>query len=448
MRSIYHPDIYDASRAVPSLWEDDAPLGQQDFRPLSDQVGCDVAIIGGGYTGLSAALHLARDHGVHARVLEAGHIGWGASGRNAGFCCLAATKLSIGQLISRYGLDEAKRFYQSQLEAIELVRDLGEREGIELEVAGDGVIDVAHRASRMRDLKDQQASLKDLFGIDSTLLTAEEFRERYFDCKELCGALHVHAGFALNPMKFSNGLALAAVRRGAILHSRSPVVGWRHDHGAHVLETPQGSVHAERVIVATNGFTRDGMHPALDGVALPAISNLIATRPMNAEEQSRQAWQNANPVCTTRTLLNYYRMLPDGRFLFGARGDFSGSERAGEAMRAGLERRFREIFPGWRDVPVSHFWRGLICVTRRLTPCIGRLEEDESVWFGFGYHANGVNTAPWAGMMLARDLAGANRDPAALPAALRGLSPRFPFGRLRTWLLRGACLYYGARDAI
>jgi glycine/D-amino acid oxidase-like deaminating enzyme len=97
-------------------------------------------------------------------------------------------------------------------------------------------------------------------------------------------------------------------------------------------------------------------------------------------------------------------------------------------------------------VPITHFWRGLVCVTERMTPSVGRLDDDPSVWFGFGYHANGVNTAPWTGMMLARMIAGSNRGLDEVPTVMRGLAPRFPFAGLRRWYLRGAYLCYRIRD--
>ena len=151
MGRLYHPEIYDSSRPVPSYWEAGAPAPSSEDAPLSSDESCDVAVIGGGYTGLSTALHLARDHGIEVRLLEAGHLGWGASGRNGGFCCFPAAKMSISQMVKGYGLEEAQRFFAAQVEACELVRQLGEDEAMDFDLVGRGNLEVAHGpASRRR----------------------------------------------------------------------------------------------------------------------------------------------------------------------------------------------------------------------------------------------------------------------------------------------------------
>jgi glycine/D-amino acid oxidase-like deaminating enzyme len=395
-------------------------------------------VIGGGYTGLSAALHLARDHGVDVRVLESGHIGWGSSGRNGGFCCLPATKLSIQSLIKRYGLDETKRFYAAQLEGIELVRALGKDEAIDFDLRGDGNFTVAHRPARFADLADEAEALTKLFGIRTKLMRAAEFAEVGHDSTEQYGALFMAAGFALHPLKFLSGLARAAVRHGAVLHSHSRVLDWQRNGVQHHLTTAGGRLSARRVVLATNAFTREGLNPAFDSRVLPAISNIVTTRPLTKRELASHSWHTDNPICNTRDLLFYYRLLPDRSFLFGARGDTTGRPEHGEHMRSWLLRRLGQV--------ITHFWRGLVCVTERMTPSVGRLDDDPSVWFGFGYHANGVNTAPWTGMMLARMIAGSNRGLDEVPTVMRGLAPRFPFAGLRRWYLRGAYLCYRIRD--
>ncbi|HEY5701301.1 MAG TPA: FAD-dependent oxidoreductase, partial [Gammaproteobacteria bacterium] len=407
----------------------------------------EVAIIGGGFTGLSAALHLARDHGIEARVLEAGHIGWGASGRNGGFCCMPATKLSFSDLFKQYGLEETRHFFRSQMEAIELVARLGEEEGIDYDKTGDGIVQVSHHPTRNFELREDCMTLKKCFGIQSDYIPEAAFRERYFDAAESFGGLHVRAGFGLHPMKFVAGLANAAVRHGAVLHGRSPVTGWQKENGKHRLQTPRGSISADQVIVAVNGFIQKQLNKKIEAASVPLISNIIVTRPLTDEELARHAWKNTSPSVSTKNLHNYFRVLPDKRFLIGGRGDFEGSDAAGQVTRADLQAQFRKLFPEWREVPVSHFWRGLVCITRRLTPCIGRMDDDDSVWYGFGYHGNGVCNAPWAGMMIARNLAGANRDLAGIPQPMRGLSPALPFGRLRLWLIRAAYAWYRWQDA-
>ncbi|MFB3045265.1 MAG: NAD(P)/FAD-dependent oxidoreductase [Acidiferrobacterales bacterium] len=444
---MYHPSIYDDTQPVPSYWEATDTRGGNGYQPLLSDAACDVAVIGGGYTGLSAALHLARDYDIDVRVLEAGHIGWGASGRNGGFCCLPASRLSIQQLIKRYGLDATKRFFATQLEGMDLVASLAADENIDLDRQGDGNFTVAHHPSRFQALQEEAQALSSLFGIKTRVLTRSEFIEVGHDSTEQYGAMHMAAGFALNPLKFLKGLAAATARRGARLHPHSRVLEWVHAGGVHRLVTREATLTAHRVIVATNGFTREGLHQAFDKMMLPVLSNIITTRPLTDEELERQKWNTSTPICNTRNLLFYYRMLPDRSFMFGTRGDTTGHPKDGARMRDWMIRRLAEVFPGWRDVPITHFWRGLVCMTRKLTPSVGQLDDDASVWYGFGYQANGVNTAPWAGMMLARHIAEPNKYVEPFPSVIHGLAPKFPFAAIRRWALRAAYTYYRIQDA-
>lgn len=445
LKTLYHASMYDPA-PVPSYWEATAPADDAAWAPLEGEAECDVAIIGGGYTGLSAALHLARDHGMDVRVLEAGsRIGWGASGRNGGFCCMPATKMSVAQMIRKYGLDETKRFFASQVEGIEFTRSLIADNDIHCEAMGDGIFEVAHRPRALDEMKEYGETLGRLFGIETSLHSADEFREIGHDSAEQFGALNVSPSFALHPLKFALGLARAASDAGAELHPGSLVTRWLKEGGRHLLATERGLVRARRVIVAANGFLRERMHRDFDGRILPVISNIVTTRPLTQDELAAQSWKTDCPLVNTRRLLFYYRMLPDRRLMLGARGDLAGSPAEGERMRAWMAGRVHELFPAWRDVEIDHFWRGFVCISLRLAPSAGQLPDDDTVFYGFGYHANGVNTAPWTGMKLAAMVAGKEAE-ADLPAVMRGLPRRFPLPSLRLKYLAAAYRWYAFKD--
>ncbi|NIM28744.1 MAG: FAD-dependent oxidoreductase [Gammaproteobacteria bacterium] len=449
---LYHPSLYRFDEAQPSYWEETA--GDRDLaaRPLARDEHCDVAVIGGGFTGLSAALHLARDFAVDVRVLEAGHIGWGASGRNGGFCSIGGTKLSIRRQMRRFGTEQTRRYYQSQVEAIELVRSLGSDEGIDFEACGDGEMTVARNARAFRALEADAEVQRRALGLDVTLLSREAFREQGYDSPEAFGAAKLVPTFGLHPMRFVLGLARAAERRGAVLHPRTRVDAWSKDAGQHVLETPAGALRAKRVIVACNGFMPEHLHGTLLGRPLPYQSNIVVTRPLTEAELDAHRWRNPCPSIEARHLYVYFRMLPDRRLLLGGRGDASGEPGKAVDVYRRLEGRIAAIWPHWRDVAVTHRWRGLVCFTSGLRPSIGKFPDDPSVMFGFGYHGNGVNTATWAGRELAYWLAGANSDdavePLHLPALVRGFCPRFPLARLRRLYARLGTLYFRLKDTI
>ncbi|MBE9558510.1 MAG: FAD-binding oxidoreductase [Proteobacteria bacterium] len=445
LRTLYHPAMYDPA-PVPSYWEATAPADDPAWTPLEGDGSCDVAIIGGGYTGLSAALHLARDHGVDVAVLEAGdRIGWGASGRNGGFCCMGATKMSIAEMTRRHGLDETKRYYASQAEGVEFTRALIADNHIDCDARGDGLMDVAHRPRAFGELKEYGETLGKLFGIETSVYSAEEFREIGHDSTEQFGAIKVSPSFALHPLKFAQGLARAASAAGATLHPGSLVTSWLREGGQHLLTTERGTLRAKRIIVAANGFLRERLHRDFDGRILPVISNIVTTRPLTDDELAAQSWKTDCPLINSRKLLFYYAMLPGNRLMLGARGDLTGSPADGDRMRAWMTRRVGEVFPAWRDVEIDHFWRGFVCISQRLAPSVGQLPDDPSVFYGFGYHANGVNTAPWTGMKIAAMVAGKTVE-ADLPAVMRGLPTRFPFPALRRKYLGAAYRWYAFKD--
>ncbi|MFM9865259.1 MAG: NAD(P)/FAD-dependent oxidoreductase [Micropepsaceae bacterium] len=441
---LFDDSQYDWTKPVTSHWEASRPVSAAvDAPPLLGDETAEVAIIGGGYCGLSAAHHLAQ-RGIGARVLEAGHIGWGASGRAGGFCCVGASFLGPGDLRKLYGEDETVAFYRVLADAVRAAEQVIAEEAIDVERQGDGVWTFAHKKRRVGELADHVTVAKRA-GFEAELVSAEAFAERAFACAEQYGALHEKIGFGLNPLAYTQGLARAAQRRGAQLHTRSRVETWERAPGSHRLITATGSLRARRVIVTGNGYLPEDLVPELYGRTLPIISNIVTTRPLTEGELTAQSWRTRSPASNTRAHLSYLRLLPDNRLLFGGRGDTTGRPADGAAMRALLEQRLGKLFPAWRDVEIAHSWRGFIAATARLTPALGELPDDASISYAFGCHGNGIAFMTWAGRTLAERIAGEAHE---LPAAIRELPPRFPLPATRVWQLRAMIAAAYVQDAV
>jgi glycine/D-amino acid oxidase-like deaminating enzyme len=306
-------------------------------------------------------------------------------------------------------------------------------------------LDAAHHPRVAKGFPAEQEAYGRL-GIKTRIYSQAEFREIGHGGTEQFGGFWVEGGGGLHPLLYAIGFAGAAERRGAKLFAASPVGRWEREGEAHRLVTPGGTVSARRVIVATNGWTPDGLHKAIDARAWPALSNIVVTRPLTAAERDAVPFPTDTPVSNTRKLLFYYRMLPDNRFMFGARGDASGTPEAAAAMRARMEKRIGELFPPWKGIETEYFWRGLVCLSMKLAPSVGRVADDPSVYYGFGYHGSGVLSAPLAGRYLARAIGGSSSGEVDVPAPFAHLPPRFPVPSLRRQALGLVYLGYGVRE--
>jgi glycine/D-amino acid oxidase-like deaminating enzyme len=260
------------------------------------------------------------------------------------------------------------------------------------------------------------------------------------------GGIVIRPGFGIHPLRLVRALADRAVGSGVRVHPRSGVGVWERQGRLHRLLTNGGAVTADRVVLATNGFTPDGLNPGFDGRAIPVISNIGVTRVLNVEELASLAWLGNQPSADSRNLLSYFRLLPEGRLMLGMRGDIRGTAAGASAMRRAVERRIARQFPGLAGAELTHFWRGPICATANMTPSVGLLRDDPSIGHAFGWHGSGINGAQVGGRLLAKVLAGKPLN--HIPAPYRGLAPRLPFPGLRPQYVGLMQSMYAVKDAL
>jgi glycine/D-amino acid oxidase-like deaminating enzyme len=444
MKRLYETAAYDGSDNAGNFWrstmETPAPAPA-----LDRDIDTEVAIIGGGYTGLSTALHLARDHGIGCAVLEGQRIGWGASGRNGGFVCLGGAKASASTLARRHGVAAVREFYHAQRQAVELVRQTLNDYEIDADTHSDGELVLAHNARAMKGLQAEADELQHLAGLKSTLFTKEELPSTGLRNAQFEGGMRTPLGFALNPLKYVTGLAAAVRTAGVDIFENSAVEDIEHLPGqGYRLRTSQGQVRARKLVLATNGYSSEDVPTWLRGRYLPVLSNIVVTRALSAAEIADMGWHTDLMAYDTRNLLHYFRLLPQGRFLFGMRGASNVTAASMQQMQRDLRRDFDAMFPACAHVEFEHFWSGLACLARDLTLYVGRISDWPGAYTSIAYHGNGVALGSYCGKLLAGLVAGQPNP--AVPAVMTGPLRRFPLPRFRRSFVPAAYKYYNAKD--
>ena len=446
MKNIYHSDIYKFNSPVNSYWED---TSKENFNleKLTKNINCEIAIIGGGYTGLLCAINLIENYNLDVILLEAGKVGWGASSRNGGFCSFPPIKTSFKRLQKIYGKEETKKFFQNAVEGSNYTKNIISNYNIDCDVTGESNFIVAHHPNKFKQIKEQAEIYKNEFGIQTEIYSKEEFNNIGHGGTEQFGALSYKPGFAINPLKFVNGIAKYALSKKLKIFEHSFVDKIDKINGSYNLKTKEGSVNAKKIVVATNGFYQEGLVPQLNGRILPVISNIIVTRQLTKDEIDLHNFKTFSPIANTKNLLYYYRKLPDNRILFGTRGDFIGSDQSNFVRSKIMENFFKNIFPSWLNISIDYNWRGLIAMSQKLTPSIGKIKNEE-IYYGFGYHGVGVASAPWTGKELSKLVYSSNSKNLNISKIYKGLPKKFIFPKLRIFYFRLAVLFYNIKDKL
>jgi len=433
MSQLYHNDLYKFDTPIKSYWETTINSNNK-YSKLEKDLQTNIVVVGGGYTGISCALTLAKKYNEDVVLLEAGHIGWGSSARNAGFCCIPPAKMSVSKMFKKFGKSETKKFFQNTIEGSNFTKNLINEYNIECDLTGDCNYEIAPHPSYFKSIKDEASIYNKEFGIETKVYSKEEFNEIGHSGEEQFGAFSYKPGFAINPLKFLIGLGEQAQKSGVKIYQKSKVDKIEKHSGKFNIIANDHIVTTNKIVMATNGFYQDDLFPKLNNMILPVISNIIITKPLTNEEVRSHNFVTNNPILNIRNLLFYYRLLKDNRFLFGARGDLIGSEKSSINKSREMEKQMKKVFPNWNNVEIEYHWRGLVAVTSKFTPSIGKIDNDE-IYYSFGYQANGVNTAPWSGNELAK-LIVSNSKELKISKLYKGLPKKFPFPKLRLLYLK------------
>jgi taurine dehydrogenase large subunit len=387
----------------------------------------EVAIVGGGYTGLSCAYHLATHCGIRATVLEANRPGWGCSGRNGGFARMALGRYSAGQMLETWGRDAARRAFGETMASLECVRGLIREGAIDCDASEAGHLKIAHRPGRAPQLEAEAEMLQREFEYPAQFVPAAELRNRHIGGTQSHGALRIPDALAVHPLKLALGVLRMARAAGAVVHAASPVTAWRKQGAEHRLTTPHGEVRAKTVVIATNGYTPPALHPAVRARLFPVLSHIIVTRPLTGGETRATGFVSRHVMTDTRKLLYYWRRLPDDRIMFGGRGVVSDAPGAHQRQRDFLLAELKAKLPALEGITVDYDWHGWICITRDFLPHVSGAGDDASVHYALGYQGSGVSFSLYAGKLLAWRVAGRSAgDP--IPPVARPLAP-FPLHR-------------------
>jgi glycine/D-amino acid oxidase-like deaminating enzyme len=422
-----------------NYWLTTADFPKIETWPLPDRV--DVAVIGAGFTGLSAARTLAQ-RGAKVGVFESETIGWGASSRNGGMV-LTGMKLGVNQLISMYGRDLARRMYAASLATIDCVEQIVREEAIDCDFSRCGHLEVACKQRHFDDYARQAEVIGREFNHELRVVPRNELSAEIGSAIYYGGMVdEVSAG--LNPARYVGGLGVAAVKAGAEIFEHTRVEGLEREssQGEAVWKvvTSRGTLRAGEVFVATSGYTSEAT-PALQKRIIP-IGSFIITTEVLPEALARELSPRNRMIYDSKNYLYYYRLTPDRRLLFGGRAAFFPEtdqtiRRSAEILRRGMI----DVYPQLSDAKIEYVWGGTLDFAFDIMPHAGQLD---GMYYSVGYAGHGVAMATYQGQKMAELIAGDKPENPFVGIPFRGA----PLGLYngKPWFLPFAGVWYKFLD--
>ncbi|MDX6750370.1 FAD-dependent oxidoreductase [Geminicoccaceae bacterium 1502E] len=392
----------------PSLWAAATPA-REPAPALEGAIEADVVVIGGGFSGLSTALELAR-RGRSVTLLEAQAVGWGASGRNNGQVIPTMSAAEPEAIVARYG-ETGERFVRLIADSADVLFRLAEAENIDCEAEQTGWFQPAHSPGRIR-LSEKRVEAWRRYGAPAELLDREA-STRLLGSDFWHGGMFNRTGGHINPLALARGLADACVRRGVVIFERTPVTGYARSGDGWKIETERGSVTASAVVLATNAYTDErvpGLAPRMSRTIVPILSWQMATAPLG-DNLRRTILPGRQAVSDTRGDLRFFRYDARNRLITG--GAVLGPWRAAERVKEIVAGRMAEAFPEMGRPEISHVWSGRVGITRDRFPHLHRLGPD--FWAWTGCNGRGVALSVSLGRELAAVVDGGRIGDLALP---------------------------------
>jgi gamma-glutamylputrescine oxidase len=409
----------------------------QAYPALAGEVECDVAVVGGGLAGISAAIELA-DRGYSVVVLESQQVGWGASGRNGGqaiaglACEQSVVERQLGQTASR-------AVWDMTLESIRLIGERRERFGIDCEWR-PGYLGLAVNARKARELQAWHEHMARDYGYRATWIEPAHMREWIASARFVCGIHDAEAGH-LHPLKYSMGLARAAASLGVRIFENSEATALEPGSTVRV-RTAGGVVRASHALLAGNVYLR-GLAPALEKRVMPVGTYIVASAPLG-KALCDSLVPSRSAVCDTNFVLDYFRPTDDHRILYGGRVSYSTATPLN--LAASMQRRMARTFPQLAHTPVEYAWGGFVDISMNRAPDFGRLPDAKNVYYLQGFSGHGLALTGLAGKLVAEAIHG---DAQRFDVFARIRHGAFPGGPLlRTPALVAGMAYYRLRDLL
>jgi len=416
----------------PGSWYADTAGPPLALPALQGEAACDVCVVGAGFTGLGAALELA-GKGARVRLLEAAEVGSGGSGRNGG-------QIHTGQrrdqpwLEKRLGPAAARQLWDLAEAARDHLLALARTVDCDLRA---GVIHARHRPGGEAQDAAFIEHMRRVYACDRYELLDDRALAAALGTAVYHGGMIDHGGGHLHPLKLAQGLAHAVLAAGGVIHERTFVRRWRRTAAGFVVETPQGRVACDQLILTGDGYL-DGLSPALEARVMPIQNFIAVTEPLD----DASILPGGEAAADNRFVVRYWRRTPDGRLLFG--GGESYVAREPTDIAAVVRRHLLEVYPQLGGARITHAWGGALGVTFHRLPFVRELAP--GVWTAAGYSGQGVMLAPYVGRLLARATQG---ERAEVDLLARLPCPPFPGGRLLRWpVLAAGMSWYALRDRL